>query len=385
MTPSGLSSSARTPTARRTPRQVQEIDRDRQAGHVQRYADKATQTAHRAGTGRDKLAQALREAADASAADARSAQPHQAAAAALDADSGCRRRALSRTREHTGRSYLDAPEAPAADILARARRDAQAVADRQAQAVAQLGRLLDESAASERQLRAAQEAEGRLSAEVQAAADRVAAADQAVEERMRLLLDAYRSYLSGLAELRVADPDELIAALESWGLTGEGANPAVAIIDAAARAAGAELGRLAGELSAERTRHATRAGELAEEIGRLRAGGHDAPPAPHTRAAGVRDGRPGAPLWKVTDFAPGLADDERAGLEAALEAAGILDAWVTPDGNLVDGDVIVVSGLAPVAGASCASLLVPAIDPGRPAGGSVAGRVSDIRSECHRT
>ena len=29
---------------------------------------------------------------------------------------------------------------------------------------------------------------------------------------MRLLLDAYRSYLSGLAELRVADPDELIAA-----------------------------------------------------------------------------------------------------------------------------------------------------------------------------
>ena len=107
----------------------------------------------------------------------------------------------------------------------------------------------------------------------------------------------------------------------------------------------------------------TRAGELAEEIGRLRAGGHDAPPAPHTRAPAIRDGRPGAPLWKVTDFAPGLADDERAGLEAALEAAGILDAWVTPDGNLVDGDVIVVSGLAPVTGESCASLLVPAIDP----------------------
>ena len=77
---------------------------------------------------------------------------------------------------------------------------------------------------------------------------------------MRLLLDGYRSYLSGLAELRVADPDELIAALESWGLTGEGANPAVAIIDDAARVAGAELGRLAGELSSQRTRRGTRAG-----------------------------------------------------------------------------------------------------------------------------
>ena len=346
-----------------------EDDRDRQAGQVRRYANKVAQTAHRAGTGRDKLAHALREAVN-TAADAGCAQQHQAAVAALDGTGlespGPGAPPLAERADgehHSVGAYLAAPEAPAADILAQARRDAQAIAERQAQAVAQLGRLLEECATCGRQLRAAQEAEGRLSAEVHAAADRVTAADLAVEERMRLLLDGYRRYLSGLAELRVADPDGLIAALESWGLTGEGANPAVAIIADATRVAGAELGRLAGELSSQRTRHVTQAGELAEEIGRLRAGGHDAPPVPHTRAAGVRDGRPGAPLWKVTDFAPGLSDDERAGLEAALEAAAILDAWVTPEGNLVDGDVIVVSGLAPVAGASCAGLLVPAIDP----------------------
>ena len=63
--------------------QVQEADRDRHAGQVRRYADKAAQTAHRAGTGRDKLAQALREAAT-TAADAGCAQQHQAAVAALD-------------------------------------------------------------------------------------------------------------------------------------------------------------------------------------------------------------------------------------------------------------------------------------------------------------
>jgi uncharacterized protein (TIGR02680 family) len=381
--------------------QVQETDRDRQAGHVSRYADKATQTAHRVGTRRDKLAQALREAAT-TAADARCAQPHQAAVAALDETGfdgtgsdgtglestgpGAPLSAARADREHRAvAAYLDAAEAPAADILARARRDAQDVADRQAQAVAHLGRLLDQSATCEQQLRAAQEAEGRLSAAVQAAADRVTAADQAAEERMRLLLEAYHLYLSGLAELRVADPDEFIATLESWGLTGEGANPAVEIIDAAARAAGAELGNMTGKLSAQRTRHVTRVGELAEEIGRLRAGGHDAPPVPHTRGAGVRDSRLGAPLWKVTDFAPGLADDERAGLEAALEAAGILDAWVTPDGSLVDGDVIVVSGLAPVAGAACASLLVPAIDPDDPqAGGLRAESVTSVLSAIGR-
>jgi uncharacterized protein (TIGR02680 family) len=330
-------------------------DRDRHASQVQKYAGKATLAAHQAGTGRDKLAQALREAAAASAG-ARCAGQHQAAVTALDA---------------AGRDtvYLDAPEALAAGILAGARRDAQAIADRQAQAVARLGGLLAEAADQRGQLAAAQDAEGRLSAEVQAAADRVTAAEFAVAKRMRLLLAAYRSYLDGLAELRVADPDELIPALEGWGVTGEGANPAAAIIDDAARAAGAELGRLAGQLSSRRTRHVTRAGELTDEIGRLRLGGHDAPPVPHTRDIGIRDGRPGAPLWKVADFAPGLSDGEHAGLEAALEAAGILDAWVTPDGNLVDGDVIVVSGLAPVAGESCAGLLVPAIDPDDPQAG----------------
>ncbi len=369
-----------------------ESDRNRQASQVQKYDDRATQTARQADTGRDKLAQALHEAAAASA-DARCARQHQAAVAVLDGPNlestgpDAPPPAERADGEHRAvAAYLDALEAPATDILARARRDAQAIADRQAQAVAQLDRLLADVASTRGQLQAAQEAEGRLSAEVQAAADRVTAADQAVAERMRLLLDAYRSYLSGLAELRVADPEELIAALEGWGVTGEGANPAAAVIDDAARAAGTELGNMTGKLSTQRAQRVTRAGELAEEIGRLRAGGHDAPPVPHTRAAGVRDGRPGAPLWKVTDFVPGLSDDERAGLEAALEAAGILDAWVTPEGNLVDGDVTVVSGVAPVAGASCASLLVPAIDPDDPQAGalreeSVASVLSAIGRE----
>jgi uncharacterized protein (TIGR02680 family) len=344
---------------------IQEEDRNRQSGQVLRYTAKTVQTAHQAGIGRDKLAAALREAA-AAAADARCGKPHRAAVVAFGAaDHGAAggdaadRDAAPAPREAP---YLEAAEERAAGILAGARRDAQAIADRQEQAVAELGKLLDESAKCEQKVHAAQAEEGRRSADVQAAADRVTAADRAVEERMRQLLEAYRSYLSGLTELRVTDPDELIAALEGWGVTGEGANPAAAVIDDAARAAGTKLGRRAGELNTQRTRHTTRAGELAEEISRLRRGGHDFPPVPHTRAAGVRDDRPGAPLWKVTDFAPGLTDDERAGLEAALEAAGILDAWVTPEGNLVAGDVTVVSGLAPVGGESCASLLMPAID-----------------------
>jgi uncharacterized protein (TIGR02680 family) len=336
--------------------QFQEADRDRQAIQVHRYAAKATQAADQAGTGRDRLTGALRVAA-AAADSAHCAQDHETALAALVP------------------GYHDAAEpTAAAGLLARARRAAEAAADRQEQAAAQLGRLLDESAEHQRRLQSAQVAEGRLSAEVQAAADRVTAADLAVEERLRLLTTAYRSYLDGLAELRVADAEELIGALESWGVTGEGANPAVAIVDDAARAAGGELGRHSGELTGQRTTRAERATELAGDIARLRAGGHDAPPVPHTRAPGVRGGRLGGPLWKVTDFAPGLSDDERAGLEAALEAAGILDAWVTPAGDLVDGDVIVVSGLAPATGISCGSALIPAINPADPQAAALSER-----------
>jgi uncharacterized protein (TIGR02680 family) len=341
----------------------QESEQSRLARQVQRHADRSAEAAQQAGGRRGKLAQALREAAG-SAAEARCAGQHRSAVAALDSEG--EQQAGPGSRQDDTFYYMTATEGPAAGLLAHARREAQALADRQAQAVAQLGQLLSEAAGRNERLRAAREAEGQRSAEVQAAADRVTSAEEAVAERMRQLLDANRAYLGGLAELRVADPDELMTALESWGLTGEGANPATAVVADAAHEAGAELGRLTGELDGQRAQHVTRANELAGAIARLRAGGHDIPPVPYTRVPGVRESRPGAPLWRVTDFAPGLPEAERAGLEAALEAAGILDAWVTPDGNLVNGDVMVVSGYAPVAGESAASLLVPAIDQADP-------------------
>jgi uncharacterized protein (TIGR02680 family) len=52
-------------------------------------------------------------------------------------------------------------------------------------------------------------------------------------------------------------------------------------------------------------------------------------------------------LWKVIDFSHDVSAEDRAGLEAALEAAGILDGWVQPDGTLLaDGadDVVVAGG-----------------------------------------
>ncbi len=43
-------------------------------------------------------------------------------------------------------------------------------------------------------------------------------------------------------------------------------------------------------------------------------------------------------MWNLVDFRDVVSDARRAGLEAALEASGLLDAWVSPDGRLQAGD-----------------------------------------------
>lgn len=55
---------------------------------------------------------------------------------------------------------------------------------------------------------------------------------------------------------------------------------------------------------------------------------HDDAPAPPATRTGDRSGLSGAPFWTLVRFADGVPADEAAGVEAALEASGMLDAWV---------------------------------------------------------
>ena len=56
----------------------------------------------------------------------------------------------------------------------------------------------------------------------------------------------------------------------------------------------------------------------------------DAPAANDLRPA-RRDGRPGAPLWRLVRFADDLDSERAAAVEGALYGAGLLTAWVHPD------------------------------------------------------
>lgn len=69
----------------------------------------------------------------------------------------------------------------------------------------------------------------------------------------------------------------------------------------------------------------------------------------------------GAPLFLLVDFREPVPDADRAGLEAALEASGLLAAWTSADGTLVADDTrdVIVRAGAPVADPSLADALRP--------------------------
>ncbi|MFE9107895.1 TIGR02680 family protein [Actinomadura geliboluensis] len=62
----------------------------------------------------------------------------------------------------------------------------------------------------------------------------------------------------------------------------------------------------------------------------------DDAPMPASTRNSDRSGRPGGPLWQLVRFADDVDDTQAAAIEAALESAGLLTAWIHPDPALTD-------------------------------------------------
>jgi uncharacterized protein (TIGR02680 family) len=181
------------------------------------------------------------------------------------------------------------------------------------------------------------------------------------------LFDAYRTWAANTTVMKLPDADEIEAAFANWCEIPEGDSPAIRAIKDAERNA---VCRIESERADAETRFTAANQQLAvleADIIRARDGYHEPPPTPHTRDSERRATRPGAPFWAVCDFLPSVPECERAGIEAALEASGLLDAWLTPDGRLLDHDdqdTILVAGISSPApqGAGLALVLAPSID-----------------------
>ncbi len=78
-------------------------------------------------------------------------------------------------------------------------------------------------------------------------------------------------------------------------------------------------------------------------------------------ATAPRDPDAGVPLYLAVDFTDHLSSEERAGLEAALEASGLLSGLITPDGTVVDHNTrdLLLSPAEPLRGRTLLDVLVP--------------------------
>jgi len=224
-----------------------------------------------------------------------------------------------------------------------------------------------------RRARAAAEQARAAEREATARLEQLAARRSACEEELDAAREALAAMLHSWREMLVElalDDDAAAAALD---LACAGRSPATALAPAADRAR-ASLADARSSVATER-RAALQARDAAEtEIERLDSAHDDGPPAPPWSRA-VRAGRAGAPLWRLVEFGDSLPAAQRAALEGALEATGLLDAWVTPSGRVEDvdtADVVLPDG-ARAAGATLRDVLEPVAD--QPVAAAVVARL----------
>jgi uncharacterized protein (TIGR02680 family) len=279
---------------------------------------------------------------------------------------------LGRVTESAADARLDVPRTEGAPDAVLRREADEATASRR-RAVEHVAELAAQAEQAERQHRAARLRADEADEEAVHAGERLAEAEEDVAGEGRALVTAVREHLSGCVELRVPGLPGVLDAVQDWAGSLDGPLPARTAATEAHRGAASRLAdRVAG--LAHREAAAEKRQRLAvEELAALETGRERGPAAPLTRTPGVRDRGPGAPLWRLVDFRPHVTQADRAGLEAALEASGLLDAWVRPDGSAVatDGHDVLLDPVGLLGRTGLDGALCPAVDPADPGAAAV--------------
>ena len=354
-------------------RALRESPEMRDAGELERAAESANRLATeatRAVEARDKARRQVETRQDRyTAATARLAAAREDLYSARQASSGWAAKARV-AGEHA--EHVDGEEAERREPSVL-RPGAERIVDRQRRAIEHVSGLIRAVDEAAQKLADARRKVSELDSEADQLAERRGEADREVAERGGELVSAVRGHLERATELRLASLAEALAELELWVETLSGPNPVAVAVGAAGQQAADELAQADAGLLARERAVRERLAEITEEISRLERGEDEVPPSPHTRDDAARLGRPGAPLWQLVDFLDEVNAEDRAGIEAGLEAAGVLDAWLTPDGELIapdTEDVVLRSGES--VAVHLGAVLRPAVDRENPQAAAVS-------------
>lgn len=237
-------------------------------------------------------------------------------------------------------------------------------AERRTGQVAEIRRLSDAVTSAHDRRRQHQGVVTNAEDQVASAEEDVTSATDRVVTAGAELLAATREQLFAATELRETSSQplaEIVAALESWVETRAGENPTLRWVASVHQKHAVRLDRATLRLESESQEIERILAELARTIENLESGQGSEPIAPYTRSSDARAARAGAEFWRVVDFAPTLDAAARIGIEAALEASGLLDAWVTVDGRAIatNGDTILLPSELADGSDTLADLLIP--------------------------
>ncbi|NJP65236.1 TIGR02680 family protein [Streptomyces spiramenti] len=295
------------------------------AGEDERHAEAAATRA-------EALDQHAREAAVAAGRSARAAgveSIHHEMSVLLGASHPPEKGAAGRSEEGVEDGPADASggPAPASNASREARGLLRGAVTARRQQLAQVAGALDEHERAVRDRGSAEalveKARGRLAHVITRREEAAGAWESALAAQQDRLL----AWAGGCAELRFADPEAPAAAAAHEA-------EVTALIEAAARPLEQELAT--AEAAADATGRALREerDRRAQELRRLREEKDLSPPLPAHRTSD-RATAAGAPLWRLVAFRDGVPLAVQAAVEAALEASGLLDAWVDSHHGIV--------------------------------------------------
>jgi uncharacterized protein (TIGR02680 family) len=209
-------------------------------------------------------------------------------------------------------------------------------------------------------------AEGALDQARTALAEAVTRRDEAAkayEEGLVRQAELLTEWAAACVELRFDDVEELAsrAVVEA---------DVMAVVESCVRTADREITEAGTRAEAARGTALAERAELATALDLLHRETDVPPAAPPTRTAD-RSTMIGAPLWRLVAFHDAVPGSVQSGVEAALEASGLLDAWVSPYGDVAMSGHDTQADVAwavPAPGASLLDVLRPESDVAVPAG-----------------
>ncbi|HWB14137.1 MAG TPA: TIGR02680 family protein [Pirellulales bacterium] len=232
---------------------------------------------------------------------------------------------------------LDVSAAVRCDISA-VKQELEDTTEKRLRALEQLRRLNVALSKAESELTLAKQGRDDAQRHVEQAVETERVAESHRQHAVEDFLESYEMWRRDSEELTMPPADDVAGSFEQWSQRIDEASPiAIAIRQAELNAREkvsdkrAQLQRDIETLVAERS-------EAEQLLEKLEQGLQEPPSLPIRADEVARTIRPGAPFWSLVDFSQIGSPGEQANIEAALEASGMLNAWVTVDGSVLTSD-----------------------------------------------